>query len=110
MEQLIQDYRNLIQLSNSFLNSENSKSFLEELMWIERMLDRGKVIVGGFVVSDEDHEASQAFTKEVYQHLDHVLRPKIGEIALAMNEGDKAGITSELKSDSEEMIKWANIT
>lgn len=106
MKTQIQNYRNLMALSDFYLASNDNKSFIQQLMWIEVMLDRAKTEIAVMSSSASESELSRAFTKEVYQYLDIAIRPKITDLIKSMSEEEKVELVASLKFSSSNEIQW----
>lgn len=93
LKEQIEHYRNLMKLSDSFLTAGKGEDFLQELIWIQIMLDRAKVVVSFLAEDEKDREASLGFTKEVYEYLDTTLRPRIDTTIEKMSEEERVALT-----------------
>ncbi len=110
METHIQNYRNLMQLSDAYLSAAAPKRYVQELMWIENMLDRAKVVIAEMARSEAEKETSHAFTKEVYQYLDNVIRPDVTALLETMSIEEKKDLKNALNMSLYNLLQWARVS
>ncbi len=96
MEQLINHYKKLTELSDFYITHGTNGSHIRDLMYIERILDRSRVEVSLLAVSDEDKERARLFVQETNAYLDTVIRQKTAEKIDKLTEEEKKDILSTL--------------
>ncbi len=96
MEQQINNYKNVMALSDSYLDSQAGSRFVQELMSIERLLDRSRVYISELASNDEEKEKSRLFVQEVNQYLDTVIRPKTFEKIQKLSSEEKGELLNNL--------------
>ena len=106
MEKQINNYKALINLSDRYLSATNNMMFLQQLMWIEQMLDRAKIEIAELASTNEEKESSRAFTKEIYQYLDTILRPKTTELIQKLSKDQKEYCVNSVKNSAASHIQW----
>jgi hypothetical protein len=110
MNAQIQNYRNLIMLSDFYFASNNTGNFLQQLIWIEAMLDKAKTEIAIMASSVNEKEISRVFTSEVYHYLDTVIRPKITHLIELMSEDERYALIDSMKFSSLNQIRWVEVS
>lgn len=91
MEKNIQNYRNLLTLSEYYLTSVTENNHIEELLYLEKILDRSRVYVRieTDTLTEEENILYQSFKKEINTHLDTKIRPQLEEKIKKLSQEEK---------------------